>query len=233
METILECSNLTKYYGKFKALDDVSFSVKSGMVFGILGPNGSGKTTTLSLLLDLMQPSSGQYQWFQNISNNQHIRKNLGAIIETPNFYPYLNAVSNLKIVADIKQVPYDDIDRVLDWVNLSDKKLFKFKNFSLGMKQRLAIASALLGKPKVLILDEPTNGLDPVGIVEIRELILKCKLEGITVIIASHILAEMEKICTDIIIIKNGKVLITGNLKELTKPEESLEQLFINLINH
>ena len=231
METILKCNNISKYYGNFKALDGLSFTVSQGMVFGILGPNGSGKTTTLSVILDLFEPSSGDYSWFQSSNKLQTIRKKIGSIIETPNFYPYLNAVTNLKIVADIKEVSYQDINRVLDLVKLNDKKYFKFKNFSLGMKQRLAIASALLGSPKVLILDEPTNGLDPMGIVEIRELIFNCKNNGITVIIASHILTEIEKVCSDIIIINKGKSLIQGNLNELTQ-QVNLEQLFINQTN-
>ncbi len=206
---ILEIHSLSKRYKKVQALSGLDMTVEKGMVFGILGPNGSGKTTTLGILLGVIKPTTGRFSWFGNGTVDAN-RKRIGALLETPNFYPYLNAIRNLRIVGKIKQIENLDerIEIVLKAVDLWERKDSKFKTFSLGMKQRLAIASALLNDPEVLVLDEPTNGLDPQGIAEIRKLIKDIAARGKTILIASHQLDEIEKVCTDVVILKNGIAL-------------------------
>lgn len=218
---ILELNKISKAYGKIKALDDLSFIVPQGSVFGILGPNGSGKTTTLSIILDVLQADSGTYKWFGEEPHAGH-RKSVGSLLETPNFYHYLTAVQNLRITQSISgRGNEQDIERVLRQVNLHERKNYRFSTFSLGMKQRLAIAAALLGDPKVLLLDEPTNGLDPVGIVEIRELIKDLSKSGHTVIMASHLLDEVEKVCDHVAILKRGKLIATGTVDAVLSDED------------
>lgn len=216
-DNILEIKALSKNYRKVKALDQLNLSVEKGMIFGILGPNGSGKTTTLGILLGVINPSGGNFSWFGNGESVDN-RKRIGALLETPNFYPYLNAVKNLRIVARIKKLDNveERIEKVLRSVNLFERKTSKFKTFSLGMKQRLAIASALLNDPEVLVLDEPTNGLDPQGIAEIRSLILEISKEGKTIIIASHQLDEIEKVCTDVVILKYGVAIRQSAIQDV-----------------
>ena len=221
--SILEVKNLHKTYGKIQALKDVSFSVPKGTVFGILGPNGSGKTTLLGIISDILKATAGTYTLFDE-NPTAHHRSLMGTFLETPNFYHYLSAVKNLEIAAAIKQRGADDIERVLQIVNLTQRKNSKFSTYSLGMKQRLAIASCLLGNPEVLILDEPTNGLDPVGIAEIRELIKKIQQEGKTIIMASHMLDEVEKVCTHMAILKKGELIVTGRVDEILSHEEIVE---------
>lgn len=193
------------------------------MIYGILGPNGSGKTTTLGMLLGVINANSGSFSWFGNGTKDEN-RKRIGSLLETPNFYPYLSAEQNLEITAKIKGVEsaHTEIERVLKMVDLYDRKSSKFSTFSLGMKQRLAIASALIGSPEVLVLDEPTNGLDPKGIAEIRDLIIEIGNKGKTIIIASHILDEIEKVCTHCAILKNGKLLRTGTINEIIGNQEN-----------
>lgn len=220
---ILEVKNLHKTYGKIQALKDVSFSVPKGTVFGILGPNGSGKTTLLGIISDILIATQGSYTLFDEKPTAHH-RSLMGTFLETPNFYHYLSAVKNLEIAAAIKQRGAADIERVLQIVNLTQRKNSKFSTYSLGMKQRLAIASCLLGNPDVLILDEPTNGLDPVGIAEIRELIKKLQQEGKTIIMASHMLDEVEKVCTHMAILKKGELIVTGRVDEVLAHEEIVE---------
>lgn len=220
---ILSITNLTKNYGRIQALKNVSFDVPKGSVFGILGPNGSGKTTLLGTIMDILKPTSGTYKLFGEESNGYH-RRQIGTLLETPNFYHYLSAVQNLEIAAAIKGHGLRDIPRVLDMVNLTQRKDSKFNTYSLGMKQRLAIASCLLGDPEVLVFDEPTNGLDPVGIAEIRELIKKLHHEGKTIIMASHLLDEVEKVCTDVAILKKGHLVVTGNVNEILANEDIVE---------
>jgi len=201
----------------------VSFNVPKGSVFGILGPNGSGKTTMLGIIMDILKPTSGTYKLLGEVPSEIH-RRQIGTFLETPNFYHYLSAERNLHISAAIKGRGVEDIPRVLEMVNLTQRKKSRFSTFSLGMKQRLAIASCLLGNPSVLILDEPTNGLDPVGIAEIRALIKKLQLEGTTIIMASHLLDEVEKVCTHVAILKKGELVATGGVNEILANEDIVE---------
>lgn len=220
---ILDIQNLRKSYGRLLALDDFSLQVNKGQVYGILGPNGSGKTTTLGILLDIIKPDSGQYAWFGSTPfSNQRAR--IGSLLEQPLFYPYLSAVKNLEIIADIKRTSYDKIDELLERVGLTQRKHSKFKTYSLGMKQRLAIAASLIGDPEVLILDEPTNGLDPRSIVEIRELIIEIAQQGLTVLLASHLLDEVQRICSHVAILDKGKLLHAGSVAEVLSASPMLE---------
>lgn len=216
MEKILSVKNLTKKFRR-TVVNNISFDVERGNVYGLLGPNGSGKSTTFGMLLSTINPTSGEWYWFGKKGTDPETLKKIGAIIEQPNFYPYLSAETNLKIVAEIKGTPHQRIDEVLKTVNLLDRKKDTFKTFSLGMKQRLAIASAMLNNPEVMILDEPTNGLDPEGIIQIREIISNIAKQGITIIIASHLLDEIEKICSHVIVLKEGNSIYSGRVDEIT----------------
>ena len=220
---VLSVDNLFKSYGRIQALKNVSFTVPEGTVFGILGPNGSGKTTTLGIITDILKPSAGSYKFFGEPSSATSRRK-IGTLLETPNFYHYLSGVKNLEIAAEIKQHGKEDIDKVLDIVDLTKRKDSKCSTYSLGMKQRLAIASSLLGNPQVLIFDEPTNGLDPVGIAEIRQLMKRLYREGKTIIMASHLLDEVEKVCTDVAILKKGELIVSGKVNEILSNEDMVE---------
>lgn len=220
---ILQTNQLSKKYGRIQALDNLDLIVNSGEVLGILGPNGSGKTTTLSIVLNAIFADSGTYSWFDK-SPNPDVLKRVGALLETPNFYPQLTAVQNLKIIAHIRGVGLDDMDDVLNLVNLSDRKNYKFGSFSYGMKQRLAIAAVMLGDPEVLIFDEPTNGLDPKGIVEVREIMVRLAATGRTIIMASHILDEVEKICSHVAILNKGRLLAQGKIGEILNTSPILE---------
>ena len=223
MATILDVNNLCKRYGNNIAVNSVSFQVEQGQVFGLLGPNGSGKTTLLGCITGILLANQGNFSWFEGDEFTK-ARLRIGALIETPNFYPYLSAWKNLEIVAKIKGCEHSRIDRVLEEVQLLDRKNDEFKTFSLGMKQRLAIASALLNDPEVLVLDEPTNGLDPQGINEIRNIILQQKAKGKTIILASHLLNEVEKVCSDVVIIKKGEVLKSGKVEDILNSGKRLE---------
>jgi ABC-2 type transport system ATP-binding protein len=211
---VLTISGITKRYGAVTALRNVSFSVPEGSVYGILGPNGSGKTTLLGIVTDVLRANAGSYRFFDGSKPVNEIRKDMGVLLETPNFYPYLSASQNLTIVAKIKCCDTAEIDKVLQKVNLFERRHSSFKTYSLGMKQRLAIASTLLGNPKIVILDEPTNGLDPEGISEIRQLIKQLAKDGKTIILASHLLDEVEKVCTHTAILKKGKLLVSGDIR-------------------
>ena len=221
--SILTVENLSKSYGKIQALKQVSFSVPEGSVFGILGPNGSGKTTMLGTIMDIIKPSSGTYRLFDEEPTELHRRK-IGTLLETPNFYHYLSGVKNLEIAAEIKQHGKEDIPRVLEMVDLTKRKDSKFSTYSLGMKQRLAIASCLLGNPSVLVFDEPTNGLDPVGIAEIRGLMKDLYSQGKTIIMASHLLDEVEKVCTHVAILRKGELITSGDVNEILSNEDMVE---------
>ena len=225
MQPVLSLHNVSKRYGSIQALNDVSFEVPEGSVFGILGPNGSGKTTMPSIILDILRPNTGNFSWFGELGGSPDGRKKIGSLLETPNFYHYLSAVDNLNITQAIsgRGTPAD-IDTALEIVNLTQRKKSKFSTYSLGMKQRLAIAAALLGNPKVLVLDEPTNGLDPVGIAEIRRLIKEMAAKGVTIIMASHLLDEVEKVCTHVAILKKGTLLTAGAVDEVLVNEDIVE---------
>lgn len=230
METVLLIDGISKSYKSIKALKNLSLTIPKGSVFGILGPNGSGKTTMMSIVLDILKADAGTYSWF-NSTNQPSERKRIGSMLETPNFYHYLSAVDNLNITQAISgRGDAGDIDKVLEIVSLTERKKSKFSSYSLGMKQRLAIGAALLGNPEVLLLDEPTNGLDPVGIAEIRELIKSLALKGITIIIASHLLDEVEKICSHVAILKKGTLLSSGTVNEVLSNEDIVEVAASNM---
>lgn len=224
METILKINNLHKKYGKVHAVNNVSIEIKKGNVYGILGPNGSGKSTTLGIVLNVVNKTSGDFQWFDGAHSTHEALKKVGAIIERPNFYPYMSAEDNLKLVCKIKNIPFTKVTEKLELVGLLERKDSKFKTFSLGMKQRLAIASALLNDPEILILDEPTNGLDPQGIRQIRDLIRIIANQGTTILLASHLLDEVEKVCSHVIVIRNGVTLYQGTVDGITANEGFFE---------
>lgn len=220
---VLSIKNLTKTYGKITALNGLNLEINAGEIYGILGPNGSGKTTTLGIILGILKAQSGTYEWFDGEYGDHH-RKQIGAILETPNFYPYLNAIDNLDIVAHIKGVKKSNYAEILDIVNLSHRKSSQFRTYSLGMKQRLAIGATLIGDPKVVIFDEPTNGLDPQGIAEVRNILQNVASSGRTVIMASHILDEVEKTCSHVAIIKNGVLLANGGVGRMLSTDMTIE---------
>jgi ABC-type multidrug transport system ATPase subunit len=222
LNNVVTTSGLTKFYGRIRAVDHLDFSVPEKSVFGILGPNGSGKTTTLGMLLDVINPTSGTYTWFGNPPDRKNLQK-IGSILETPAFYPYLSAIDNLRIIAEIKNSGKENIDDVLQLTGIYDRRNSAFSTYSLGMKQRLALSAALLSNPAVLILDEPTNGLDPKGIAEIRDLIRKIAAEGKTILLASHLLDEVQKVCTHFSVLDKGRLVYTGLVNE-TREEQYLE---------
>lgn len=222
VSVILEIDKLSKRYGSIQAVDRLSLQIEEGSIYGLLGPNGSGKTTTLGMVLDVIRPSSGSFSWFgQPVS--QSTKHRLGALLETPNFYPYLTAQRNLEITANIKGADKKQIAHVLHTVGLSHRTHTTFKGFSLGMKQRLALAAALLNNPEVLVLDEPTNGLDPEGIAEVRELILRIAAEGKTIILASHLLDEVEKVCTHVAVLQKGILRAEGPVSTILSAKDQL----------
>jgi len=224
LETILTIENLHKRYGRIQALKNVSFEIQKGRVYGILGPNGSGKSTTLGIVLNVVNRTSGNYSWFGGTMQTHEALKKVGAIIERPNFYPYMTAEENLKLVCKIKSINYSKINEKLDLVGLTERKDSKFSTFSLGMKQRLAIASALLNDPEILILDEPTNGLDPQGIHQIRDIIRKIASQGTTILLASHLLDEVEKVCSHVIVLRRGEILYSGSVDGMSANEGFFE---------
>lgn len=211
---------MDKSYGLIHAVNKLTISVKSGQVYGILGPNGSGKTTTLSMLMGIVRPDGGTFKWFGD-KQGPLANRRIGALIESPNFYPYLSLERNLKIVCRIKNIHENDIQRVIKLVGLRDRINSRYQTLSLGMKQRLALGSLLLGDPEVLVLDEVTNGLDPEGIAEVRHLIRQVAATGKTIILASHILDEVEKVCTHVVILKKGNKLAEGEVDNLIKGKE------------
>lgn len=230
METILKISNLHKKFRKVHAVNDVSLEIKKGNVYGILGPNGSGKSTTLGIVLNVVNKTSGDFEWFDGSLSTHDALKKVGAIIERPNFYPYMTAEENLKLVCKIKNISFDKVNEKLELVGLFDRKDSKFKTFSLGMKQRLAIASALLNDPEILILDEPTNGLDPQGIRQIRDLIKIIANQGTTILLASHLLDEVEKVCSHVIVLRYGVTLYQGTVDGMLANEGFFELQANNL---
>ena len=220
---VLQINGLTKRYGAITAVNNLNLLIEAGNVYGILGPNGSGKTTTLGSVLGIIRPDSGTYTWFDGQYGTEE-RMHIGSLLETPNFYPYLSPVKNLEITAHIKRIASPKIGALLELVNLAQRRDSPFSTFSFGMKQRLAIASALIGDPEVLIFDEPTNGLDPQGIAEVREIILRIAAEGKTIIMASHILDEVEKVCSHVAIIKRGKLLASGEVGAILSNDRQVD---------
>ena len=224
METILSIKNLNKRYGKIQAVKNVSLEIQKGNVYGILGPNGSGKSTTLGIVLNVVNKTSGEYSWFGGTMQTHDALKKVGAIIERPNFYPYMTAKENLELVCKIKNINYSKVTEKLELVGLIDRKDSKFSTFSLGMKQRLAIASALLNDPEILILDEPTNGLDPQGIHQIRDIIRLIASQGTTILLASHLLDEVEKVCSHVLVLRFGEILYSGPVNGMTNGNDYFE---------
>lgn len=222
-EIVLSAQGLQKRFGKLIAVNNISFQIERGNVFGLLGPNGSGKSTTLGMLLSVLDPDGGTFQWFGENADAVQRRK-IGTMLEGPNFYSYLSAYNNLKVNATIKEVPYSDIERVLRKVGLWERRNSRYRTFSTGMKQRLGIANALLGSPKLLILDEPTNGLDPQGIVEVRDLITEEAENGQTILLASHLLDEVEKVCTHLVVLQKGNLLYQGETASFIKGKKRVE---------
>jgi ABC-type multidrug transport system ATPase subunit len=223
MQTVLSVKGLTKNFGKLCAVNQLNLEVKAGQVFGMLGPNGSGKTTTLGMLMGVTNPSAGEFSWFGEAPSHT-IRKRIGAVLEHPIFYPYLSGQKNLELNATIKQADPANIAKVLEVVELTARKDDKYKTYSLGMKQRLAIASALVSDPEILILDEPTNGLDPMGIAEIRQIIKRIAADGKTIILASHLLDEVQKVCTHYAVLRKGQLVHSGPVDDVGKGEELVE---------
>ena len=217
-QTLLQLNQLSKSYGRLKAVDQLTITLKKGNVYGLLGPNGSGKSTTLGMVLNVVNPTSGSFQWYQGALDTHQALKQIGAIIERPNFYPYMTALQNLNLICKIKQCSTDSIQEKLELVGLWERRHSKFRTYSLGMKQRLAIAAALVNDPELLILDEPTNGLDPEGIHQIRALITKIAEEGTTILLASHLLDEVEKVCNQVIVLKNGVKYYEGPVDGITQ---------------
>ena len=215
---LLELNNLTKKYSSLIAVNSISLKLIKGKVYGLLGPNGSGKSTTLGMVLNVINPTSGDFKWYGGkLTTHQALRK-IGAIVERPNFYPYMTAKQNLILICKIKQCSMASIKEQLQLVGLWERRDSKFNTFSLGMKQRLAIAAALVNKPELLILDEPTNGLDPEGIHQIRKLIKKIAALGTTILLASHLLDEVEKVCSDVIVLKDGVKYYEGSVNEMSQ---------------
>ena len=241
METILKITNLNKIFNKhLHAVKNVSFEIKKGNVYGILGPNGSGKSTTLGIVLNVVNKTSGDFEWFEGKVATHDALKKVGAIIERPNFYPYMTAKENLELVCKIKGTSLSKVDEKLELVGLLERKNDKFRTYSLGMKQRLAIASALLNDPEILILDEPTNGLDPQGIRQIRDIIRIIASQGTTILLASHLLDEVEKVCSHVVVLRKGEMLYQGSVHDMIEnnsffelKSDDKEQLKLALHNH
>lgn len=241
METILSITNLNKIYNKqVHAVKNLSLEIHKGNVYGILGPNGSGKSTTLGIVLNVVNKTSGEYSWFGGTTQTHDALKKVGAIIERPNFYPYMTAKENLELVCKIKGITYSKVQEKLEIVGLTDRMNSKFSTFSLGMKQRLAIASALLNDPEILILDEPTNGLDPQGIHQIRDIIRLIASQGTTILLASHLLDEVEKVCSHVLVLRKGEMLYSGAVDGMTNKagffelkSDNMETLKSVLKNH
>lgn len=233
METVLSITGLTKNFGTLRAVNQLNLEVQAGQVFGMLGPNGSGKTTTLGMLMGVVNPTAGEFTWFGQEPTNL-VRRHIGAVLEHPIFYPYMSGQMNLEVNAMIKGASKESIDKVLDVVGLSDRRNDKYRTYSLGMKQRLAIGSALLNDPKVLILDEPTNGLDPMGIAEIREIIKRIAADNKTIILASHLLDEVQRVCTHFAVLRKGTLVHSGPIGDVGHGEETVEVIaFHDDLNH
>ncbi len=219
---IIETDALTKIYGSIVAVDDLSMSVPRGHAFGLLGPNGSGKTTTMGMLLGLVRPTSGSFSLFGSTEGHEESLRRIGAIVEYPSFYPYLTGRENLRYFQGIFERGHpEDIDGLLEKVGLEDRGDYRFSTYSLGMKQRLGLAFALLGDPELLVLDEPTNGMDPAGMAEIRRLVRDLCADGHTVLVASHLLNEVEQMCDSVVIMSNGSLIAQGAVSDILRSDE------------
>ena len=217
MSAVISAENLTKEYGDLLAVDHVTFNIPTGAITGFVGPNGAGKTTTIRMLLGLVKPTTGNARILEHsISEPESYLPFVGAMIEGPAFYPALSGRENLRVLARLGDFPYERVDELLALVGLADRAASKFKTYSLGMKQRLGIAAALLPSPKVLILDEPVNGLDPAGIHEVRNLLRSLADSGTSIFVSSHILSELEVIADHLVVVDHGKVLFQGAVKGL-----------------
>jgi len=231
-DIVLSINRLTKRYGSITAVSNLDLEIERGAVFGILGPNGSGKTTTLGVLLDVTRPDSGTFSWFGGLPEKTQ-RKRIGAILEVPLFYPYLSGRQNLELVAKIKDLPGDDVDEALKTVDLYERRHSKFRTYSLGMKQRLAVASTLIGKPEVLILDEPTNGLDPRASREVQDRLRSSAAAGKTIFLSTHLLDMAERLCGRVGIIHKGEVVAEGTIEDLRRKLSEgggLEEVFLDV---
>jgi len=228
MDEILETKDLTKRYGKQLALDGLNFTLKKGQVLGVIGPNGSGKTTLFSIVLGLRKASSGSFTLLGS-SDPEKVRNRVGVILDQGNFYQNISAKKNLTISAMTKGVDLARVDELLEKVGLGQVGNKSFKNFSYGMKKRLEVADALLARPEFIIMDEPTNGLDPEGIIFIRDLIFQLQNEGKTIMLSSHYLDEVDKVCTDFLILKNGRNIFHGSKEAVKDNFQSLESVFTN----
>ena len=229
--TVLEIKNLTKTYGKRKVIDNISLEIQEGEIFGFLGPNGSGKTTTIKMILRLIEKDSGEIKikGYDNKKEFEKAMEYIGAIVENPDMYNYMSGKDNLKLHARLRNIDEKRIDEVLELVGLKDRAKEKVKKYSLGMKQRLGLALTLLHKPRVLILDEPTNGLDPAGIKQLRNILKEiAHKDGVAVFVSSHILSEMQLMCDKIAVIDNGKIVKTENITHMEQPEdnESIDEI-------
>ena len=223
--TVLEIKNLTKTYGKRKVIDNISLEIQEGEIFGFLGPNGSGKTTTIKMILRLIEKDSGEIKikGYDNKKEFEKAMEYIGAIVENPDMYNYMSGKDNLKLHARLRNIDEKRIDEILELVGLKDRAKEKVKKYSLGMKQRLGLALTLLHKPRVLILDEPTNGLDPAGIKQLRNILKEiAHKNGVAVFVSSHILSEMQLMCDKIAVIDNGKIVKTENITHMEQPEDN-----------
>ena len=228
--SVIKVENISKHFGAIKAVEGLSFKVEEGQVFGFLGQNGSGKSTTIRMLLSLIHPSAGNIEIFgKTLSANRDVLEQVGAIIERPDVYPYLSALEHLQLFSKLRKqkIHNSQIVSTLEKVGLAHRAKDKVATFSLGMKQRLGIAIALLHNPSLIILDEPTNGLDPQGIADIRRLIQQLATqEGKTVLVSSHLLSEIEQVAHQILILHQGKKIVEGSTQELLDPEKRIIQI-------
>jgi ABC-2 type transport system ATP-binding protein len=231
--SVLEVRRLSKSFGRVRAVVDLDLAVPAGSVFGILGPNGSGKTTTLAIVLGAMRPDAGSVAWFGGVAAHR-ARARVGALLEAPAYYPSLTGEQNLAVVARIKKANAEQIDAAIERAGLGARRHSPVYSYSLGMRQRLALAAALLTDPEVLVLDEPANGLDPAGIADLRDLIRSAATRGTTVIVASHVLDELEKTCTHLAILSGGRVAVSGDIHGVLARtgHARLEEAFLSLVS-
>ncbi len=231
-DIVIQTDGLTKRFGQITAVDDLSMEVRRGRVYGLLGPNGSGKTTTMGMLLGVLRPTAGSFRLFGSAARHEESLRRVGAIIESPAFYPYMSGRQNLEYFRFISgRGSSKDVDDVLERVGLGGRGDDKFRTYSLGMKQRLGIGYALLGDPEIVCLDEPTNGLDPEGMIQVRELIRSLGGGNRTVLLSSHLLHEVEQVCDSVTIISKGKLVVQGVVADLVRSAQG-EQVRVKTTN-